>query len=60
MCYLKVLTYLSLSGYYRGSAVHVLKPLKTEFATEHVKGARGSVVVKTLCYKPEGREFETR
>jgi hypothetical protein len=22
--------------------------------------ARGSVVVKALCYKPEGREFETR
>jgi hypothetical protein len=25
-----------------------------------VRGARGSVVVKALCYKPEGREFETR
>jgi hypothetical protein len=24
------------------------------------KGARGSVVVKALCYKPEGREFDTR
>jgi hypothetical protein len=24
------------------------------------KGARGSVVVKALCYKPEGRGFETR
>jgi hypothetical protein len=23
-------------------------------------GARGSVVVKTLCYKPEGRGFEAR
>jgi hypothetical protein len=23
-------------------------------------GARGSVVVKTLYYKPEGRGFETR
>jgi hypothetical protein len=23
-------------------------------------GARGSVVVKVLCYKPEGRRFETR
>jgi hypothetical protein len=22
-------------------------------------GARGSVVVKALCYKPEGRGFET-
>jgi hypothetical protein len=23
-------------------------------------GARGSVVVKALCYKPEGHGFETR
>jgi hypothetical protein len=25
-----------------------------------VAGARGSVVVKALCYKPEGRGFDTR
>jgi hypothetical protein len=25
-----------------------------------MKGKRGSVVVKALCYKPEGRGFETR
>jgi hypothetical protein len=25
-----------------------------------VVGARGSVVVKALCYKPEGHGFETR
>jgi hypothetical protein len=24
------------------------------------RGARGSVVVKALCYKPEGPGFETR
>jgi hypothetical protein len=24
------------------------------------QGVRGSVVVKALCYKPEGRGFETR
>jgi hypothetical protein len=24
------------------------------------RGARGSVVVKALCYKPEGRGFNTR
>jgi hypothetical protein len=24
------------------------------------EGACGSVVVKALCYKPEGREFDTR
>jgi hypothetical protein len=26
----------------------------------HIIGARGSVVVKALCYKPEGRGFDTR
>jgi hypothetical protein len=26
----------------------------------HTYGARRSVVVKALCYKPEGRGFETR
>jgi hypothetical protein len=25
-----------------------------------VKGAHGSVVIKALCYKPEGRRFDTR
>jgi hypothetical protein len=25
-----------------------------------ISGARGSIVVKALCYKPEGRGFETR
>jgi hypothetical protein len=25
-----------------------------------IKGARSSLVAKALCYKPEGREFETR
>jgi hypothetical protein len=25
-----------------------------------VMGARGSVVVKALCYKPEGRGFDAR
>jgi hypothetical protein len=25
-----------------------------------IGGARGSVVVKALCYKPEGRGFDSR
>jgi hypothetical protein len=25
-----------------------------------ILGVRGSVVVKALCYKPEGRRFDTR
>jgi hypothetical protein len=25
-----------------------------------ILGVRGSVVVRTLCYKPEGRGFETQ
>jgi hypothetical protein len=29
-------------------------------AFDFVKGARGSVVVKALCYKPEGRGFDSR
>jgi hypothetical protein len=28
--------------------------------TEEWKGVRGSVVVKALCYKPEGRGFDSR
>jgi hypothetical protein len=27
---------------------------------KYIKGTRGSVVVKALCCKPEGRVFETR
>jgi hypothetical protein len=27
--------------------------------TFNITGARGSIVVKALCYKPEGREFYT-
>jgi hypothetical protein len=27
---------------------------------EYTQGACGGVVVKALCYKPEGRRFETR
>jgi hypothetical protein len=30
------------------------------FVSYMLKGALGSVVVKALCYKPEGRGFETR
>jgi hypothetical protein len=29
-------------------------------SAEFEMGARGNVVVKALCYKPEGRGFETR
>jgi hypothetical protein len=41
---------------------HLHVPIRGRFSTcsHHVSGARGSVVVKTLCYKPEGRGFETR
>jgi hypothetical protein len=36
--------------------------LLPEFAVEWAAGdgARGSVVVKALCYKPEGRGFDSR
>jgi hypothetical protein len=37
-------------------------PLKTQIfqMTYFAWGARGSVVVKALCYKPEGRGFDSR
>jgi hypothetical protein len=31
-----------------------------EYRTRRFWGARGSVVVKALCYKPEGRGFKSR
>jgi hypothetical protein len=36
--------------------------LSTAFVTDTIFGLqlRGTVVVKALCYKPEGRGFETR
>jgi hypothetical protein len=34
--------------------------MKDYNALSGVVGACGTVVVKTLCYKPEGRGFETR
>jgi hypothetical protein len=37
---------------------HFFHVLWNSLLTNH--GARGSVVVKALCYKPEGRGFETR
>jgi hypothetical protein len=32
----------------------------SQWANSLGSGARGSVVVKALCYKPEGRGFDTR
>jgi hypothetical protein len=34
--------------------------LKNSSLPHKIMGARDSVVVKALCYKPEGRGFETR
>jgi hypothetical protein len=34
--------------------------LKEYYVDTRGGGARGSIVVKALCYKPEGRVFETR
>jgi hypothetical protein len=34
--------------------------LKFFCASCNVHGVRGSVVVKALCYKPEGRGFDSR
>jgi hypothetical protein len=48
-------------------AGHVMKLSRTYFRRRQIlnyenplRGACGSVVVKALCYKPEGRGFDTR
>jgi hypothetical protein len=38
----------------------ILAPFQLSFPYFYKKGARGSVVVKALFYKLEGRGFETR
>jgi hypothetical protein len=40
-------------------AVGILENKLAGFAVSVVMGARDSAVVKALCYKPEGRGFET-
>jgi hypothetical protein len=41
---------------------HVISGLEVDNKPTHTvcEGDSSSVVVKTLCYKPEGRGFETR
>jgi hypothetical protein len=39
---------------------HQFNYLRFEFANGVYWEARGRVVVKALCYKPEGRGFKTR
>jgi hypothetical protein len=34
--------------------------ISIQLCTSKVVGARGSVVVKALCYKPKGRGFDSR
>jgi hypothetical protein len=41
-------------GFFNGIGIYILHAYK------HVAGACGSIVVKALCYKPEGRGFDTR
>jgi hypothetical protein len=42
------------------SLIHIIGYKELTCSTCSVVGARGSVVVKALCYKPEGRGFDTR
>jgi hypothetical protein len=37
-----------------------IAPFYLQSVLVHSGGARGSVVVKALCYKPEGRGFDSR
>jgi hypothetical protein len=49
-------------AYEKGNLMYSLKDLTVVYNTQkyRVSGARGSVVVKALCYKPEGHGFDTR
>jgi hypothetical protein len=68
LCFLSVVCYFVRCVYFCVLClIAVSLPLgKNPFAVQSVQlnnnkiGARGSVVVKALCYKPEGRGFETR
>jgi hypothetical protein len=45
-----------LLGYPKASMLSKFTPVNSVVVT----GARGSVLFKALCYRPEGRGFETR
>jgi hypothetical protein len=47
-------------GFTCAAFVSIGAPCPIESYHAHRMGARGSVVVKALCYKMEGREFDTR
>jgi hypothetical protein len=48
----------AITGYYYYSSLPIEVTVVMRFIT--AISTRGSVMVKALCYKPEGREFETR
>jgi hypothetical protein len=52
-----------LFGFITIGALHTVTEMNTLFSLLSLLakkiGARGSVVVKALCYKPEGRGFDT-
>jgi hypothetical protein len=45
---------------YAESKISCTQVKKVMKCIQSITGARGSVVVKALCYKPEGRGFDTR
>jgi hypothetical protein len=53
---LPCLCFLSISRNYN---IFLLNPFQYITQLTIMSGARGSVVVEALCYKPEGRGFET-
>jgi hypothetical protein len=54
----------SATGYYCEAAVSMWARIRVNgsfyLLLKYKSGVRGSVVVKALCYKPEGRGFETQ
>jgi hypothetical protein len=54
------LQYPSVSCDFTENAPHISSLIGVFFTTQKICGTRGSVVVKALCCKPEGRGFKSR
>jgi hypothetical protein len=50
----------NINDFVRSPHFRILEELLLKQMYRHLLGARGSVVVKALCYNSEGRGFDTR
>jgi hypothetical protein len=64
MCGVRLLALFPSTGHMRSITIAefiLICFMHTEISNDFdLIGARGSVVVKALCYKPEGRGFDSR